>query len=76
MSYTKTGRDGDYVAVLRESDNKSPDLWSWQLLVGRRVANSRGVTEGGTNTSFAHLALSVLAEQETFAIVHPGRVVC
>ena len=37
--------------------------------------DSQGVTEGGPNTSFAHLALSVLVEQETFAIVHPGRVV-
>ena len=56
---------------------KSPGLWSWELLVGRREADqggSRGVTVGRTNTSFARLALCVLVEQETFAIVHPGGV--
>ena len=49
----------------------------WEPLVGRRAAgqrDSRRVPEGGTNTPFARLALCVLVEQETFAIVHPGGV--
>ena len=50
---------------------KSPGPWSWESHVERRAANRgdrRGVTEGGTNTPFARLALGVLVEQETLAI--------
>ena len=36
----------------------------------------QGVTDGGTNTSFAHQTLGVLVEQETFAIVYVGQDEC
>ena len=53
-----------------------PGLWSWESHAERRTANRgdrRGVTEGGTNTPFARLALGVIVEQEALAIVHAGR---
>ena len=66
----KAGRD----CVLRESNTR---LFLSRVQIsgaGNRIldadqGDSRGVTEGGTNTSFAR---SVLLKQKTFVIVHPG----